>query len=61
MSEKKSGPTVLIVGAGTGGLMLALLCEKGNIPYQVIKINRACRALSMVNWSLSRAKDVPSE
>jgi cation diffusion facilitator CzcD-associated flavoprotein CzcO len=35
MTEKQSGPTVLIVGAGTGGLMLALLCEKGNIPYMV--------------------------
>lgn len=35
MAEKKSDPTVLIVGAGTGGLMLALLCEKGNIPYLV--------------------------
>ncbi|KAF8928859.1 hypothetical protein BGZ47_001400 [Haplosporangium gracile] len=45
MAEKKSGPTVLIVGAGTGGLMLALLCEKGNIPYQVFEKSRALRPL----------------
>ncbi|KAF9326987.1 hypothetical protein BGZ91_001678 [Linnemannia elongata] len=45
MTEKNSGPTVLIVGAGTGGLMLALLCEKGNIPYQVFEKSRALRPL----------------
>ncbi|KAG0295037.1 hypothetical protein BGZ96_012700 [Linnemannia gamsii] len=45
MTEKKSDPTVLIVGAGTGGLMLALLCEKGNIPYMVFEKSRALRPL----------------
>lgn len=30
-------PTVLIVGAGIGGLMLANLLQKGNIPYLIFE------------------------
>lgn len=59
MTEKQSGPTVLIVGAGTGGLMLALLCEKGNIPYQVTKSTRLLEHLAWSKWSLLKAKVFP--
>jgi monoamine oxidase len=30
-------PTVLIVGAGLGGLMLGTLLEKANIPYYIFE------------------------
>ncbi|KAK3841659.1 MAG: hypothetical protein J3R72DRAFT_150451 [Linnemannia gamsii] len=43
--EQKKGPHVLIVGAGAGGLMLALLCERGNISYEVFEKSNALRPL----------------
>ncbi len=30
-------PRVIIVGAGIGGLTLAILMEKANIPYEVLE------------------------
>ncbi|KAF9907042.1 hypothetical protein EC991_011346 [Linnemannia zychae] len=42
---KEKGPHVLIVGAGAGGLMLALLCERGNISYEVFEKSKALRPL----------------
>ncbi|KAG9064186.1 hypothetical protein KI688_003374 [Linnemannia hyalina] len=37
MSERSSQPTVLIVGAGLGGLMLGALLEKADIPYAIFE------------------------
>ncbi|KAF9547130.1 hypothetical protein EC957_008810 [Mortierella hygrophila] len=37
MSERSSQPTVLIVGAGLGGLMLGALLEKADIPYTILE------------------------
>ncbi|KAG0346439.1 hypothetical protein BG005_000740 [Podila minutissima] len=36
-------PKVLIVGAGIGGLMLANLLQKGNIPYEVYERNKVMK------------------
>lgn len=36
-SERSSQPTVLIVGAGLGGLMLGALLEKADIPYAIFE------------------------
>ncbi|KAG0099307.1 hypothetical protein BGZ93_008252, partial [Podila epicladia] len=38
-------PKVLIVGAGIGGLMLANLLQKGNIPYEVYERAKEVKAL----------------
>lgn len=38
-------PNVLIVGAGMGGLVLALLLEKAGIPYQVYERSAEVRPL----------------
>lgn len=35
--EKHAPPTVLIVGAGLGGVMLGALLEKANIPYTIFE------------------------
>ncbi|KAK3827860.1 MAG: hypothetical protein J3Q66DRAFT_394184 [Benniella sp.] len=35
MSTERSSPSVLIVGGGIGGLMLAILLERSNIPYHI--------------------------
>lgn len=36
-SERSNQPTVLIVGAGLGGLMLGALLEKADIPYAIFE------------------------
>ncbi|OAQ32598.1 FAD/NAD(P)-binding domain-containing protein [Linnemannia elongata AG-77] len=37
MSTKSDKPTVLIVGAGLGGLLLGALLEKSGVPYQIFE------------------------
>lgn len=38
-------PHVLIVGAGLGGLMLAILLDKAGIPYEIFERTREVRPL----------------
>ncbi|KAG0201588.1 hypothetical protein BGX33_010237, partial [Mortierella sp. NVP41] len=45
MSEPSSKPTVLIVGAGVGGLMLGALLEKASIPYLILERATAVKPL----------------
>jgi 2-polyprenyl-6-methoxyphenol hydroxylase-like FAD-dependent oxidoreductase len=40
-------PTVLIVGAGLGGLMLGTLLEKSNVPYAIFERAAAVKPLGM--------------
>lgn len=42
-------PTVLIVGAGLGGLMLGALLEKIDIPYIIFERTSLIRPLGMSN------------
>ncbi|KAF8982394.1 hypothetical protein BGZ46_001356 [Entomortierella lignicola] len=44
-TPKTSNPKVLIVGAGLGGLTLAILLEKANIDYEIYERSKALRAL----------------
>jgi 2-polyprenyl-6-methoxyphenol hydroxylase-like FAD-dependent oxidoreductase len=38
-------PTVLIVGAGLGGVMLGALLEKANVPYTILERASTVRSL----------------
>lgn len=40
-------PTVLIVGAGLGGLMLGALLEKSGVPYNIFERAAAVKPLGM--------------
>ncbi|KAF8923629.1 hypothetical protein BGZ58_002718, partial [Dissophora ornata] len=47
-TEGSSQPTVMIVGAGLGGLMLGILFERINIPYHIYERASELRALGSV-------------
>ena len=49
MSSDK--PTVLIVGAGLGGLMLGALLEKANIPYAIFERTSVVKPLGKTTLS----------
>jgi len=42
-------PTVIIVGAGLGGLMLGALLEKSDVPYAIFERAAAVKPLGMHN------------
>lgn len=50
MSSEK--PTVLIVGAGLGGLMLGALLEKANVPYAIFERTSVVKPLGKINHTL---------
>jgi len=50
MSER---PTVLIVGAGLGGLSLGLLLERAGIPYMIFERAKSIKPLGMYDDDLS--------
>lgn len=41
----QTGPKVLIVGAGLGGVTLAILLEKAGVPYEVFERAAAVKPL----------------
>jgi hypothetical protein len=45
MSSSSDKPTILIVGAGLGGLMLGALLEKSGVPYQIFERAAAVKPL----------------
>ncbi|KAF8978429.1 hypothetical protein BGZ46_006474, partial [Entomortierella lignicola] len=45
MSSTAVKPKVLIVGAGLGGLTLAAILEKANIPYEIFEKASALKPL----------------
>ncbi|KAG0354059.1 hypothetical protein BGZ54_001869 [Gamsiella multidivaricata] len=45
VQEQRSVPTVMIVGAGLGGLLLAILFERANIPYHIYERATVLRPL----------------
>lgn len=47
-------PTVLIVGAGLGGLMLGALLEKSNVPYTIFERAAMVKPLGRWLFSLNR-------
>jgi len=47
MSTKSDKPTVLIVGAGLGGLLLGALLEKSGVPYQIFERATTVKPLGM--------------
>lgn len=44
-SEYADGPNVMIVGAGLGGLVLAIVLEKAKIPYMLFERTAEIRPL----------------
>lgn len=49
-------PTVLIVGAGLGGVVLGALLERANIPYAIFERSSTVKPLGNVYSSLFRTK-----
>jgi cation diffusion facilitator CzcD-associated flavoprotein CzcO len=47
MSTTNEKPTVLIVGAGLGGLMLGALLEKSGVPYNIFERAASVKPLGM--------------
>ena len=45
MSTSPNKPTVLIVGAGLGGLMLGALLEKAGVPYTILERARVVKPM----------------
>lgn len=45
MSDIRNKPTVLIVGAGLGGLMLGALLERQGVPYTILERAAAVKPL----------------
>jgi 2-polyprenyl-6-methoxyphenol hydroxylase-like FAD-dependent oxidoreductase len=46
-NDHQEPPSVLIVGAGLGGLLLAILFERSNIPYHIFERAAQVRPLGM--------------
>lgn len=44
-TEYANGPNVMIVGAGLGGLVLAIVLEKAKIPYMLFERTAEIRPL----------------
>lgn len=51
-------PSVLITGAGLGGLLLAILLEYAKVPYRVLERASSVKPIGIVNrkYCMSRAK-----
>jgi cation diffusion facilitator CzcD-associated flavoprotein CzcO len=49
MEHSSEKPTVLIVGAGLGGLMLGVLLEKQGVPYTIFERASSVKPLGKAN------------
>ena len=56
-SKERDFPTVIIVGAGLGGLVLAILLERMGINYMVLERSSQFRSLgeALDNWLIQQA------
>ncbi|KAF9283045.1 hypothetical protein BGZ88_010689, partial [Linnemannia elongata] len=54
MSDDAKKPSVLIVGAGLGGVLLGALLEKANIPYTIFERSSRVKPLGEIQYILSR-------
>lgn len=51
-------PKVLIVGAGIGGLMLAILLKKGGIPFLIFERAKEVKPLGRENHHSSKTRPI---